>query len=45
VAGQPVVGAGGQVGEPGGHHRVVRQRGPDRPPGGRAVSRAIVGCG
>jgi hypothetical protein len=25
--------------------RVVRQRGPGRLPGGRAVGRAIVGCG
>jgi hypothetical protein len=51
LAGQPppgplaacprLVGAGGQVGEPGGHQRVVRQRGL----GGRAAGRAIVGCG
>ena len=34
LAGEPVVIAGGQVSEPGGHYRVVRQRGPHRPPGG-----------
>jgi hypothetical protein len=45
LAGQPVVGAGGQVGEPGCHQRVVRQHGPGRLPGGRAAGRAIVGCG
>ena len=31
---EPVVLAGGQAAEPRGHHRVVRHRRPDRPPGG-----------
>ena len=39
------VGAGGQVGEPGGHQRVVRQGGPGRLPGGRAAGGLIVGGG